>query len=122
MSAGITTPPHGILLYVRKNGLRMCASVGVTRGDGREAPAALGSRFHSGARDHETTVDRSPVRITEDVGLVFGVAGREYDPSEDDVVTLPSITAKPNLQKDAAVPFGETYSDLKAPTNNGSRS
>lgn len=47
-------------------------------------------------------IDRTLVRVTRNVGRVLGVDGREYDLQEGDVVKLPSITADPLLEKDAA--------------------
>jgi DNA replication factor GINS len=46
--------------------------------------------------------DRTTVRITDDVGEIFGVDDRDYDLSADDVVTLPAANAEPLLERDAA--------------------
>ncbi|WP_256545512.1 hypothetical protein [Halobellus inordinatus] len=46
--------------------------------------------------------DRVTLRITEDVGQIFGVDEREYDLASEDVVTLPSTNAGPLLDRDAA--------------------
>lgn len=51
-----------------------------------------------GTTDHE----RVTVRITADVGEVFGVDERTYDLASEDVVTLPAANAKPLLDRDAA--------------------
>jgi DNA replication factor GINS len=51
------------------------------------------------------TVDRKTVRITDDVGEIFGVDQREYDLSTDDVVTLPADNADPLVERDAAEPL-----------------
>ena len=48
------------------------------------------------------SVDRSMVRITDDVGPIYGVEGREYELTENDVVTLPEPNVGPLLEKDAA--------------------
>ena len=50
-------------------------------------------------------VDRKTVRITDDVGEIFGVDEREYDLSTDDVVTLPADNADPLVERDAAEPL-----------------
>jgi len=50
----------------------------------------------------ETRVDRSTVRITEDVGEIFCVDERQYDLSSEDVVTLPTANATPLVERDAA--------------------
>ncbi|MFD1588874.1 hypothetical protein ACFR9U_18000 [Halorientalis brevis] len=48
------------------------------------------------------TIDRTTVRITRDVGEIFGVDEREYDLSSEDVVTLPATNAEPLVERDAA--------------------
>jgi DNA replication factor GINS len=47
-------------------------------------------------------IDRETVRVTEDVGDIFGVDEREYDLSEDDVVRLPAANAGPLIERGAA--------------------
>ncbi|MFB6094061.1 MAG: hypothetical protein ABEJ77_03880 [Halanaeroarchaeum sp.] len=47
-------------------------------------------------------VDRTTVRITSDVGEIYGVDEREYSLEEDDVVRLPEANAGPLLDRDAA--------------------
>ena len=49
--------------------------------------------------------ERTTVRITRDVGEIFGIDERAYDLSTDDVVTLPTENAKPLVQRDAAEPL-----------------
>lgn len=49
-----------------------------------------------------TVDDRTTVRITRDVGAIFGVDEREYDLASEDVVTLPVENAEPLVQRDAA--------------------
>ncbi|PSP78056.1 hypothetical protein BRC81_08335 [Halobacteriales archaeon QS_1_68_20] len=46
--------------------------------------------------------DRTTVRITRDVGEIFGVDEREYDLATEEVVTLPSANAEPLLERGAA--------------------
>jgi len=50
-------------------------------------------------------IDRKTVRITDEVGEIFGVDQREYDLSTDDVVTLPADNADPLVERDAAEPL-----------------
>ncbi|WP_129116389.1 DNA replication complex subunit Gins51 [Halegenticoccus tardaugens] len=52
----------------------------------------------------ETTAaaDRTTVRITKNVGEIFGVDEREYSLEAEDVVTLPTANAEPLLERDAA--------------------
>jgi len=51
--------------------------------------------------DSEGT-DRTTVRITEEIGDIFGVDDREYELSAEDVVTLPTANAEPLVEQDAA--------------------
>jgi DNA replication factor GINS len=46
--------------------------------------------------------DRTMLRITRDVGEIFGVDEREYDLASEDVVTLPTANAEPLLDRGAA--------------------
>ena len=55
--------------------------------------------------EESADVSRRTVKITKDVGEIFGVDQREYDLSTDDVVTLPADNAEPLLQRDAAQPL-----------------
>jgi DNA replication factor GINS len=49
-----------------------------------------------------SSVERTKVRVTEDVGEIFGVDERAYDLKSDDVVHLPTENAVPLLDRDAA--------------------
>jgi DNA replication factor GINS len=75
-------------------------------GDGPagDAPAADAESVSTGAGDTGSAddTDRTTVRITRDVGAIFGVDEREYELSTEDVVTLPSANADPLLERDAA--------------------
>jgi DNA replication factor GINS len=62
---------------------------------GADATDALGS-----AGDDS---DRTTLRITRDVGEIFGVDGREYTLRSEDVVTLPTANADPLVDRDAAM-------------------
>jgi len=46
--------------------------------------------------------DRVRVRVTDDVGEIFGVDERPYDLRAEDIVTLPEENATPLVEKDAA--------------------
>ncbi len=50
----------------------------------------------------EEPIDRTTVRVTVDVGDIYGVDGRSYDLSAEDVVTLPTQNAEGLVSKDAA--------------------
>ncbi|MEF8775047.1 MAG: hypothetical protein V5A43_00905 [Haloarculaceae archaeon] len=52
--------------------------------------------------DGGSDLERTTVRITRDVGEVFGVDERSYDLEPDQVVDLPTANAKPLLEQDAA--------------------
>jgi len=78
--------------------------------DGGTAPAppetATAPSGTENQSDGETaTIDRTTVRITDDVGEIFGIDQREYDLSRDDVVTLPEENAVPLVERDAAEPL-----------------
>ncbi|MFC5134021.1 MULTISPECIES: hypothetical protein [Haloferacaceae] len=65
--------------------------------------AATEERESSSTTETDTpTIDRETVRITRDVGEIFGVDEREYDLASEDVVTLPAANADPLVQRDAA--------------------
>jgi DNA replication factor GINS len=68
---------------------------------GEDGPASDGGE--GGKEDGD--VDRKTVRITDEVGEIFGVDQREYDLSTDDVVTLPADNADPLVERDAAEPL-----------------
>ncbi|WP_336359708.1 hypothetical protein [Haladaptatus sp. ZSTT2] len=53
----------------------------------------------------EADDERTTVRITKDVGEIFGIDQRTYVLSAEDVVTLPSANAKPLVDQDAAEPL-----------------
>jgi DNA replication factor GINS len=83
------------------------ASVGdrATGSEPERAGPAQTPRTEAGGPDTATPGDdteRTTVRITRDVGAIFGVDEREYDLSSEDVVTLPTANAEPLLQRDAA--------------------
>jgi DNA replication factor GINS len=59
-------------------------------------------REDGGTATQSSGIDRETVRITADVGDIFGVDEREYDLAENDVVTLPEANAKPLVDRDAA--------------------
>lgn len=46
--------------------------------------------------------DRTTVRITRDVGEIFGVDERTYHLTSEDIVTLPEVNAAPLLERNAA--------------------
>jgi DNA replication factor GINS len=52
--------------------------------------------------DAAADIDRTTVRITSDVGAIFGVDEREYDLATDDIVTLPTANAEPLIDRDVA--------------------
>jgi DNA replication factor GINS len=55
-----------------------------------------------GGQVERQDTDRVTLRITEEVGAIFGVDEREYDLAREDVVTLPAANAEPLLERDAA--------------------
>ncbi|MFC7135210.1 MULTISPECIES: hypothetical protein [Salinibaculum] len=78
---------------------------GGTDGDdaaGRTPPEPELRKDGGTAADSGSGVDRETVRITRDVGDFLGFDEREYDLSENDVVTLPSTNVEPLVSRDAA--------------------
>lgn len=57
----------------------------------------------SGATTEPDDDDRTTLRITKNVGEIFGVDGREYTLRSEDVVTLPTTNAEPLVERDAAM-------------------
>ena len=54
------------------------------------------------AADDTPTVERSTVRVTSDVGEVFGVDDRTYELAASDVVHLPRMVAEPLVEQGVA--------------------
>jgi DNA replication factor GINS len=52
--------------------------------------------------DGDEPVERTTVRVTADVGDIYGIDGRSYDLSAEDVVTLPTPNAESLVSKQAA--------------------
>ncbi|MFB6139749.1 MAG: hypothetical protein ABEJ26_04870 [Halosimplex sp.] len=71
-----------------------------TAGNGGGAPD--GEPASSQPDGGDPSVDRATVKITSDVGEIFGVDQRAYDLSPDDVVQLPEANAGPLVERDAA--------------------
>lgn len=61
------------------------------------APAAV-----AGDAGADPAVDRETVRVTRDVGEIFGVDDTVYDLKAGDLVTLPAANAAPLVERDAA--------------------
>lgn len=57
----------------------------------------------SGSTAEPDDEDRTTLRITKNVGEIFGVDGREYTLRSEDVVTLPTTNAEPLVDRDAAM-------------------
>jgi DNA replication factor GINS len=71
---------------------------------GPEPPdgGAVSGDLGDGPAGDEAAVERTTLRITRDVGEIFGVDERAYDLSSEDVVTLPTPNAEALLERDAA--------------------
>ena len=73
--------------------------------DGSVAQQAAQEEADTAAESVAAAADTTPrtvVRITEDVGPIYGIDEREYDLSSEDVVTLPATNADPLIERDAA--------------------
>ena len=64
--------------------------------------AAIRTSGTADAGRDDSRPDRVTLRITEDVGRIYGVDEREYDLASEDVVTLPATNAGPLVERDAA--------------------
>jgi DNA replication factor GINS len=73
--------------------------------DDADSAIGDGGTAHAERSDTTTAIQRTTVRITDDVGEIFGVDQREYDLSANDIVTLPTDNADPLIERDAAEPL-----------------
>jgi len=79
------------------------AQTGQSPDETAETPSDEPPTPDGGAADPPASdTDRTTLRITCDVGEIFGVDEREYDLASEDVVTLPTPNAEPLLDRDAA--------------------
>ena len=78
------------------------SSDSVTSSDSAPSDSRSETTGSAAASGDDPAVDRAMVRITDDVGPIYGVEGREYDLTTDDVVTLPEANAGPLLKQGAA--------------------
>jgi DNA replication factor GINS len=73
---------------------------------GAEEPSEVGASDGSADAASESAgeedTERVRVRITQDVGTIAGVDGREYHLATDDVAELPDANARPLIERDAA--------------------
>lgn len=73
-----------------------------------EMPATDAEEFEEGAEREErpdatgVSVDRERVRITSDVGEIFGMDERVYDLRQEDIVSLPRENAGPLVERGVA--------------------
>lgn len=78
------------------------ASTAVSSSPSQPAEEAGERNASSEETDDELGSDRERLRITSDVGEIYGVDDRVYDLWTDDIVTLPTENADPLLERDAA--------------------
>ncbi|SDF15059.1 DNA replication factor GINS [Halorubrum xinjiangense] len=70
--------------------------------DGGAVPETTAGGGPDPDSDPDEGAGRATVRITRDVGAIFGVDEREYELASEDVVSLPVENADPLVQRDAA--------------------
>jgi DNA replication factor GINS len=70
--------------------------------DQEPEPAASYPEPGSGGEPGGADIERATVRITDDVGEIYGVDDRAYELSAEDVVTLPTVNAGPLVEQGAA--------------------
>jgi DNA replication factor GINS len=78
------------------------ASGAADSGDGGSDDAETGGSPDADSDPLAGLDERTTVRLTSDVGEIFGVDERTYDLASEDVVTLPEANAEPLLERDAA--------------------
>ena len=77
------------------------ATATAPNGESRRPDGAAATQT-AGTTDADSQPERVTLRITEDVGRIYGVDEREYDLASEDVVTLPATNAGPLVERDAA--------------------
>jgi DNA replication factor GINS len=70
--------------------------------DGGPMPEATAGDEPDVGPEPDEEPERATVRITRDIGAIFGVDEREYELASEDVVSLPVENADPLVQRDAA--------------------
>lgn len=70
-----------------------------------------GSAIEDFGENTPVDVERITVRIKDEVGEIMGVDNREYDLTEEDVVTLPETNAEALINKNAATKIGAITSN-----------
>ena len=78
------------------------ADAGKSDADAGKSDADAGKSDADAGKSDADAADRATVRVTRDVGSIFGVDEREYDLASEDVVTLPAENAAPLVERDAA--------------------
>lgn len=68
----------------------------------QESTVERGGQTGALGQDEPVTISRETVKITQEVGEIYGVDDRNYDLSTDDVVTLPAEHVDPLVERDAA--------------------
>ena len=101
--------PAGMLADAMGGGAEAAAAEPTTLdADDVAAPAPDGDpsldedRASGDEADGDPTAERTTVRITADVGEIYGVDDRSYRLEREDVVDLPADNAAPLVEKDAA--------------------
>lgn len=103
-----TTPSHGDKTTTHEtNGTSESPDRSEQNGETKDIAQALiddssTDQSHGESEHDDTTVSRLTVRMTDDVGEIFGVDEREYELIEDDVVTLPEENASVLVEQDVA--------------------
>ncbi|SFR60753.1 hypothetical protein [Halogeometricum limi] len=86
------------------NDSRPATEAAVVAGDSPDETTPSADPDDAANEEPEDAADteRVTLRITEDVGQIFGVDEREYDLATEDVVTLPATNAGPLVDRGAA--------------------
>ncbi|QUO48433.1 hypothetical protein [Halorubrum ruber] len=98
---GASDEPDGVATDPSAGESDDAADPGATT-DGGPVPEATAGGEPGADPEPDEGTERATVRITRDVGAIFGVDEREYELASEDVVSLPVENADPLVQRDAA--------------------
>lgn len=71
----------------------------------QEESASTTDKQTSDQPEEDDDTARTTVRITQDIGEIVGIDDRAYELETDDIVSLPTINAKPLLERGVAEPL-----------------
>lgn len=97
-----TETPSGEIDQTDKNDRSPADHGSDTEPESDVTPTTSSQPDHDASPPPEQSADRVTIRVTRDVGEIFGVDQRVYNLSSEDIVTLPVENAQPLIDRDAA--------------------